>query len=132
MKEIEKQQEEAKNNPGKCNGCVFCCCCKLAGVRVLIPVNCKKISLGITKEEKKKIIEACWKKKKSLQDWMKVALAQYGEYKTCEALQRTFRNETGLLLTGFMEDSLLKIATGQKANEQKKGETKNFSEEVWI
>ena len=94
--------------------------------------------LGITEEEKKKMKEACMKEilaeKNSLQSWMKSALAQYGEYKTGEMLQRTFCTEPGLLLTGFTEDSLLKIAREQLGKEKggtKRSKDRPFSKEVW-
>ena len=66
--------------------------------------------------------------KENLQGWMKVAVGEHGEHRTCEMLRTTFRNEPGLLLSGFTEDSLLKIA-------RKGGETKSktlpFSKEVF-
>ena len=94
--------------------------------------------LGITVEEKKQMKDACRKEilaeKNSLQSWMKSALAQYGEYKTCEMLQRTFCTEPGLLLTGFTEDSLLKIAREQLAHQKggtKRSKDRPFSKQVW-
>ena len=82
--------------------------------------------------------EACIKEildeKNNLQKWMNEALAQYGEYKTCEMLQRTFCTEPGLLLTGFTEDSLLKIARDQLAHQKggtKRSKDRPFSKQVW-
>ena len=87
---------------------------------------------GITEEEKKKLKDDM-DEKNSLQKWMKEALAQYGEYRTCEMLRRIFRNEPGLLLTGFKEDSLLKIAReqlGKERGETKRSKNRPFSKEA--
>ena len=96
------------------------------------------MSVGITEVERKQMKEACrtavLAEKKSLQNWMRSGVAQYGEYRTCEMLQRTFCTEPGLLLTGFTEDSLLKIARDQLAHQKggtKRSKDRPFSKQVW-